>query len=186
MSGAPPTASARGSMVRSLPAVYHDAPPDGPAPLVERWVGALEQVLDPVVALLDNLPAHLDPELAPDALVEAMCAWIGMPELETVPVAAKRRLLAHSAEIADTRGTRRGVELVLGLAFPDETFTVEHSGVVSTGADPRATVPAAAASVTVASARPLEPDARQALLELLEDQRPATASLTLTTGGPSP
>lgn len=187
MSDAPPTASIRGSMVRALPPIYHDAPLDGPAPLVERWVGALEQVLDPVVALLDNLPAHLDPELAPDELIQAMCWWIGMPRLASVAVDAKRRLLAHAAEIADARGTQGGVELVLALAFPDETFTVQHSGAISTGTDPRATVAAAAPSITVRSARALEPDARQALLELLEDQRPATATLTLTTtGGPAP
>jgi phage tail-like protein len=186
MSAAPPTASIRGSMVRSLPPVYHDAPPGGPAPLVERWVGALEQVLDPVVALLDNLPAHLDPRLAPDAMVEAMCAWVGMPSLDAVEVGAKRRLLAHAAEIADTRGTRHGAELVLRLAFPDETFTVGHSGAITTGDDPRVTVTAAPPEVTVASARPLEPDVRQAVLELLEDQRPAHARLTLTAGAGPP
>ena len=30
-----------------------------------RFVGAFEAVLDPLVAVLDTLPAHFDPELAP-------------------------------------------------------------------------------------------------------------------------
>ena len=29
-----------------------------------RFVGALETLLDPIVGMLDNLPAHFDPDLA--------------------------------------------------------------------------------------------------------------------------
>ncbi|WCB93497.1 hypothetical protein DSM104299_02210 [Baekduia alba] len=169
----PRSASARRLMVEALPPIYRDVPAGGGAPLVERWLGGLEEVLDPVVALLDNLPAHLDPELAPDDLVDLLCGWVGMPLGPALALDAKRRLLAHSAEIADTRGTLRGLDLVLGLAFPDLGLTATHTGAVTTGADPAVSPDAPAPEIVVRSAAPLGSEQRLALLELLEDQRPA-------------
>ena len=52
---APSVASQREYLRQALPAVYQDND------FGVRFVGALEPLLDPVVALLDSLPAHLDP-----------------------------------------------------------------------------------------------------------------------------
>src|SRR4029077_609353 len=43
-----------------------------------RFVGAFEGVLDPIVALLDTLPAHFDPELAPLDLLDLATKWLGL------------------------------------------------------------------------------------------------------------
>ena len=48
-----------------LPAVYQEGD------FGMRFVGALEPMLDPIVALLDALPAHFDPDLAPRDVLDA-------------------------------------------------------------------------------------------------------------------
>ena len=41
------------------------------------FVTAFEQVLDPILALLDSIPAHFDAGLAPDNMLDLMAAWLG-------------------------------------------------------------------------------------------------------------
>ena len=56
----PGVASERRYLQRALPAVYQEND------LGVRFVGALEPLLDPIVALLDSLHAHEQAELAPE------------------------------------------------------------------------------------------------------------------------
>jgi phage tail-like protein len=183
---APPSASARGTMIAALPPIYREGPgEDERAPLIERWLGALESVLDPVVALLDNLPAHLDPAMAPDDLVDLLCLWVGMPPLAAVPLDAKRRLLAHAAEISDRRGTLAGLQDVLDLAFPGAGIKATHNGAITTGGDPRAGAPAAPdPEIVVTAPGPLDAGTRLALEALIEDQRPAHVTASVADGAP--
>ena len=43
-----------------------------------RFVGALETLLDPIVAMLDALPAHFDPDYAPRDVLDLLSAWLGV------------------------------------------------------------------------------------------------------------
>jgi phage tail-like protein len=105
-----------------------------------RFLKALEEVLDPIVTLLDCLPAHLDPKLAPLNALHTMADWLGLPIEEHVagenrPTEDDRqkklrederhkrlkerqqRLVEHGLEINRTRGTKGGLELLLELMF---------------------------------------------------------------------
>jgi phage tail-like protein len=143
----PPTASVRGYLRSGLPAMYTD--PDrirpargrGPAFGLE-FVSALEEVLDPVVAVLDCLPHHLVPEMAPLRMVDLMGCWLGIEMDERWPLHQRRMILRQAPELARWSGTRRGLEMALGLIFPDLPFrVVDRGGVVwadeSDAAEPR-------------------------------------------------
>jgi len=58
LNGLPGSASGRSYLRTGLPAVYQTG---DRTDFGMRFLTALEMVLDPVVALLDNLPSHFDP-----------------------------------------------------------------------------------------------------------------------------
>jgi phage tail-like protein len=103
-----------------------------------RFVGALEGVLDPIVALLDTLPAHFDPELAPLDLLDLATKWLGLEHNEAQPASQLRNLVRHTAELGRLRGTRAGVEMALALNFPELPLRVEDGGgvVISASGEP--------------------------------------------------
>jgi phage tail-like protein len=100
-----------------------------------RFVAALEGVLDPVVALLDTLPAHFDPELAPLDLLDLMTKWLGLEHNEAQPAPQLRNVVRRTAELGRLRGTSAGIDMALQLNFPHLPLRVEDGGgvVVSTG-----------------------------------------------------
>lgn len=122
----------RGYLRGGLPEIYQEQD------FAMRFVGALEGVLDPIVALLDTLPAHFDPELAPLDLLDLATKWLGLEHNEAQPAPQLRNLVRHTAELGRLRGTRAGVEMALALNFPELPLRVEDGGgvVVSTSGDP--------------------------------------------------
>jgi phage tail-like protein len=125
--GAKPTpavASSRGYLRGGLPAIYQDGD------FGMRFVGALEEMLDPIVAILDALPAHFDPDLAPRDTLNLMAAWLGIDLDESQELKYQREMLRHCAELGRRRGTVRGLELALELHFPDVPLRVEDQGSV--------------------------------------------------------
>src|SRR3954449_3059324 len=80
----PPVASTRAYLRNGLPALYQDGD------FGMRFVGALEELLDPIVAVLDGLPKHFDPNHAPRDILELMSAWIGVDLDETQALRAQQ------------------------------------------------------------------------------------------------
>ncbi|MGN6378317.1 MAG: phage tail protein [Gaiellales bacterium] len=137
----PPTASARGYLRAGLPSMYTD--PDRVQPARGRGpafglalVGGLEEVLDPVVAVLDCLPSHLVPEMAPSAMVGLIARWLGLEVDESWPVERRRQLVRNAPELARRRGTRAGMELALRLIYPELPLRVVDNGAVVWAGDP--------------------------------------------------
>jgi phage tail-like protein len=123
--GLPPqTASARGYMRSGLPAIYREGD------FGMRFVEALETLLDPVVGILDALPEHFDPDLAPPDLLELMAGWMGVELDESWSEWQRRELVHRAAELARRRGTRVGLEKALAIAFPDLPLRVADAGAV--------------------------------------------------------
>jgi phage tail-like protein len=118
----PPVASSRAYLRAGLPAVYQDGD------FGMRFVGALETLLDPIIATLDALPAHFDPDLAPRDLLSLMAAWLGIDLDESQELRHQREMVRRSAELGRRRGTTRGLELALALSFPDLPVRVEDNG----------------------------------------------------------
>ena len=67
----PPVASNRAYLRGSLPAVYQEGD------FGMRFIGALETLLDPIVAVLDALPAHFSADHAPRDILDLLSAWLG-------------------------------------------------------------------------------------------------------------
>lgn len=120
----PPVASNRAYLRNALPAVYQEND------FGMRWVGALEGLLDPIIAVLDNLPAHFDPSYAPRDVLELLAGWLGVDLDESQSVAARRQTLNQAGELSRFRGTARGMQLALELAFPGVPLRVEDQGKV--------------------------------------------------------
>jgi phage tail-like protein len=123
--GAPEVASKREYLRRGLPAVYQEND------FGVRFVGGLEPLLDPVVALLDSMPAHVDPDLAPEDMLGLLARWLGLEVDEAWPIERKRELVRRADELARGHGTAAGLELTLKIAFPDHPLRVEDAGHVT-------------------------------------------------------
>jgi len=149
--GALGSASGRAVLRRGLPALYRDEDDA----LVMRFVTGLEEVLDPVVSLLDSLHAHFDVELAPVDLLALVTAWRGLDPEAAVAADAQlderdRRSLARSAtRLVRSRGTREGLQELLALAFPALEVTVEDTGAAWVSDVPRDAPRAEAPAFTV-------------------------------------
>ena len=121
----PAVASERRYLSRALPAIYQEND------FGVRFVSALEPLLDPVVALLDSLPAHVDPALAPEDMLALLAHWLGLEMDEAWPIASKRQLVSRGDELARRHGTAAGLELTLKIAFPEHPLRVEDAGTVT-------------------------------------------------------
>ncbi|MEG3628129.1 phage tail protein [Streptomyces poriticola] len=96
-----------------LPALYADDD------LAQRFTAGLDTVLAPVFATLDNLPAYLDPRVAPADFVTWLASWVGGTDDPRWPVELRREAVARAVELHRRRGTRHGLvealRLVLGV-----------------------------------------------------------------------
>ena len=97
-----------------------------------RFIGALETLLDPIVAVLDALPAHFSADHAPRDVLDLLSAWLGVDLDESQTPAQRREMVRQAAELGRRRGTRAGLELALSLAFPKLPLRVEDLGGVRT------------------------------------------------------
>jgi phage tail-like protein len=137
----PGVASQRRYLRHALPGVYLQDPAE--ASFVLGFLEALEEVLDPILAILDSFPAYLHPDCAPTDLVDLLVAWLGVSlegvqELHDPHKRREREALVHAAELARRRGTVRGLELALRLHFPDiaDSFRIADNGGVHFPGEP--------------------------------------------------
>src|ERR1700742_1547540 len=114
----PPVASTRAYLRNGLPSLYQDGD------FGMRFVGALEELLDPIVAILDGLDAHFDPNFAPPDILNLLAAWLGVDLDETQDIKHQREMVLRSAELGRRRGTVKGMELALKLHFPEVPMRV--------------------------------------------------------------
>ncbi|MGI8802034.1 MAG: phage tail protein [Solirubrobacteraceae bacterium] len=162
----PPSASARAYLRGGLPSVYLEGD------FGMHFIGALEFVLDPVVDILDSLPAYLSADLGPDGLLRLMATWLGLITDEDLPLDVRRALVRNAAEVNRRRGTSAGIELILRLTFPDLSLSVRDSGGVRVSDGVPDVSGVGDSQLIVRSAAPLTPDQREAILRVLERERP--------------
>ncbi|NUS15857.1 MAG: phage tail protein [Streptomyces sp.] len=157
-----------------LPAVYAS---DG---FVQGFTAALDEVLAPVLCTLDNLPAYLDPALAPEDFAALLAAWLG-----TDPEAgAGREAVAGTVRAHAVRGTCAGLAEEIRLAFGVEA---EVSDGLTSLASTTALTPLPPAgpphlTVRVRTPRPEAFDVR-ALRSLVARNRPAHVPFTVEVTG---
>lgn len=107
-----------------LPAIYRSN---------QRSVEDLRQILAPYEVLLDGidkmldtLPERMNPADASDEWTDYLLGWLGFPPLHGLDAPFRRMLLASAAELLDARGTRAGLEKLLGLVT-QERYTLTDS-----------------------------------------------------------
>jgi phage tail-like protein len=170
----PPVASSRAYLRGGLPAVYQDGD------FGMRFVGALEEMLDPIVAVLDGLPAHFDPDFAPRDMLNLMAAWLGVDLDESQEIKYQREMLRQSAELGRRRGTVRGLEMALALYFPAVPLRVEDQGSVrfttKPGSKPAAAPPP---SFVVYCDKPIPETTQAAVARTIEHFKPVHATYRL-------
>jgi phage tail-like protein len=168
----PEVASGRAYLRNGLPAMYQDGD------FGMRFVGALEAVLDPIVAVLDALPAHFNPDHAPRDILTLLASWMGVEVDESQPLRERRELVRQAAELSRRRGTRRGLELALKLAFPALPLRVEDHGGVTWKADDvsRESPPA---SFVVYCDKPIPEEVQAAVARCIEQYKPVHTTYRL-------
>ena len=169
----PPVASTRAYLRNGLPSLYQDGD------FGMRFVGALEELLDPIVAVLDALPAHFDPNHAPRDILELLAAWLGVDLDETQDIRHQREMVRRAAELGRRRGTVKGLELALALHFPELPLRVEDNGGVicarPAGARQRRRRPASSSTATSPSTRTCRP----AIARCIEQYKPVHSTYRL-------
>jgi phage tail-like protein len=168
----PPVASTRAYLRNGLPSLYQDGD------FGMRFVGALEELLDPIVAVLDALPAHFDPNHAPRDILELLSAWLGVDLDETQDVRHQREMVRRAAELGRRRGTVKGLELALALHFPELPLRVEDSGGVIYAGRPAAS-DKPSASFVVYCDKPVEENVQAAIARCIEQYKPVHSTYRL-------
>ncbi|SPF03680.1 phage tail protein [Streptomyces sp. MA5143a] len=105
-----------------LPAVFADDD------LAQRFVAGLDEVLAPVLAVLDNLDSYFTPALAPVDFTRWLAGWVGAETDGTEPEARLRAAVAAAAYLHRVRGTRRGLSEAVRLVFGVEPEISESGG----------------------------------------------------------
>lgn len=179
--GAPRVVTRREGLRAGLPLIYRQED------FSMRFVGAFERVLDPVVALLDSLPDHVRPALAPADLLDLLGAWLGAPLDESQPLAERREVVRRAADVARVRGTAAGLALALRLAFPDLELTVEDGGAVTWSTDDRPPAGGRPPGFVVRCDVPLAHERQAAIARVIDQEKPVGIAYRLRVrSAPSP
>ncbi|MGW0085404.1 phage tail protein [Streptomyces sp. NPDC003393] len=105
-----------------LPSVFAD---DG---LAQRFVAGLDDVIAPLLNVLDCLDTYFRPSLAPLDFVQWLGGWVGAETDGTEPDPRLRAAVAAAAYLHRVRGTRHGLAEAIRLAFGVEPEIIESGG----------------------------------------------------------
>src|SRR2546423_5855070 len=89
-------------LANTLPALFQEDD------FTQRFISAFDAALAPVFATLDNLPAYLDPWLAPEDFLEWLASWFGMALDESWSLERRRGLGAKDFVFSRVRGAAAG------------------------------------------------------------------------------
>jgi phage tail-like protein len=173
----PAVASSRAYLRGGLPAVYQESD------FGMRFIGALEELLDPIVAVLDALPAHFDPDHAPRDILSLLAAWLGVDLDESQEIRHQREMVRRAADLGRKRGTVAGLELALGLAFPDVPLRIEDQGGVRWSLDQHP-IDAPPPSFIVYCDKPVQEEVQAGIARCIEQHKPVGTSYRLRVKAP--
>lgn len=156
-----------------------------------RFISLFQEVATTLLDGVDNIPNVVDLTVAPPALVRWLGSWLAVTSIDaSLPEELQRRLVRQAGRSLAWRGTRRGLESLLG-ALTEAPAEIEDSGgvrrevagaVASTAGEGDATAtPQATRKVTI-RVQSLgwlsEPD----FVELVADELPANVAWELYLG----
>jgi phage tail-like protein len=106
----------------------------------QHLCGGLDEVLAPVIATLDSLPAYLDPATAPEDMLGWLAGWMGIVLDGHQSAERQREFVLVGVELLQWRGTARGVRAAVDALF-DATPEIIESGGAATSTEPGSPLP---------------------------------------------
>jgi phage tail-like protein len=173
----PTVASSRAYLRSGLPAIYQESD------FGMRFIGALEELLDPIVAVLDGLPAHFNPDHAPRDILNLLAAWLGADLDESQDMRHQREMVRRAADLGRKRGTVSGLELALSLSFPDVPLRIEDQGGVRWSLDQHP-VEAPPPSFVVYCDKPIPEEVQAGVARCIEQHKPVGTAYRLRVKAP--
>jgi phage tail-like protein len=135
-----------------LPAIYLE---DG---FTRRFTAALDEVLAPVIAVLDSFADYLDPTLTPEDFLDWLTHWVALDVDEHWTAEQRRRLVGSAVELHRWRGTRKGLAAQVRLLTGGEVEVVDSGGCVASN-HPMQPLPGSDPARVLVRVRVPEPDA---------------------------
>lgn len=129
-------------MGATLPGIYLEDD------FTQRLLGALDEVLAPILLTLDCLDAYFDPALAPADFLDWLASWLAVPVDAGLPVRLRRELVHRAVELHRWRGTARGIAAEVQLLTGGQV-EVTDSGATVVSPQPGAPVPISASAAWV-------------------------------------
>lgn len=155
-----------------LPALYQEDD------LTQRLLAGLDEVLAPVFATLDALPAYLDPGTAPEDFLAWVGSWLGLVLDPEWSPQRRRAVVAEASRLYGLRGTAAGLRELLALVS-DADIEVSDSGGVAVSELPGGELPGTPEPTVTVRLHGLKQDAVDALLPLIRAWRPAHVLVSL-------
>jgi phage tail-like protein len=143
-------------------------------PFGRRFISALDTVLAPVLATLDNLDAYLDADTTPEDFLVWLGLWVAAPVDNGWGEDRRRAFVGQAAELYRRRGTAAGLRDHVQI-HTGGTVEIIENGASSWSATPDAKVPGSPEPVVVVRVTVDDPDSidRTKLDALVHASKPA-------------
>lgn len=143
-----------------------------------RFTRLFQHMADTVWHQVDTLPHMFDTAVAPEPMVRAMGAWIGVDWIDpSLPSALQRAIVRRYAALLPWRGTARGLRQLLELVSGQEAIVRDSGGVFVEGEAPPRPPHVYMAVASSGWATP------QDLLAIVRSELPAAVTFQLVVGG---
>jgi phage tail-like protein len=149
-------------LAQTLPGVYRDAWIDerrrtAREPFGTRFISALDTVLAPVLATLDNIDAYLDADTTPEDFLGWLGEWVAASVDTAWPEDRRRAFVGQAAELYRRRGTAAGLRDHVQIHTGGLVEIVEN-GASSWSAKPDGKLPGSPEPVVVVRVTVDDPD----------------------------
>jgi phage tail-like protein len=97
------------SYLQYLPAIYRTDD------FIGRFLHIFEDILQPLEAMVDNIPYYFDPGMTPGTFLPWLASWLGLVLDERWPTDRHRELITSAVELYRWRGTKKGLREFLRI-----------------------------------------------------------------------
>lgn len=109
-------------LIKYMPAVFADNP------FAVHWTEGFDDVLAPLINMIDCIDRYVDPLFAPDEFVRWLAGWFGVVLDDSWSMAAQRAVVSEAVELFRMRGTMAGLRRHLDLVVDGEVEITESGG----------------------------------------------------------
>lgn len=106
------------TLMENLPALFQ-AEEERPDSFLRGLVGVLETTTQTLDARIAAMGSRIHPSTAPEPWLNFIARWLGVPWDDGMTVAQKKAIVNRARGLAQNRGTRAGLEMLLTALMPD-------------------------------------------------------------------